>query len=170
MHQDRWRTARRWSTVAILSLETLALAGLGLSLLLVGSLTGPFIDDFVGEGGHRVTLTLVGLGIASWMGSVAFVVIAVAIVTMRGYVGTSHAWRWHAIFGVGLLLETGWLFLMASSDVDPGMASRISWCVGLALSAWTIVCLWLELRERMHPEPRTLPPPPVVPARLGSIE
>lgn len=166
MRPSRWRTARKGSLVAILALEAVALAGLGLNWLVVGSITGPSIDDFVADGGHRV-FTLIGLGIASWAASAAFVVIAVAIVTERGYAGTPHTPVWQAIVGGGILLQLGWLVLIAVGDVDPGTASRIAWCIGLALSAWATVCLWLELRGRIRPASTPLPPPPER-AQIGS--
>jgi 4-hydroxybenzoate polyprenyltransferase len=164
MGSDRSRTVRRVSAIVILAFEAFALAGIGVSMLFIGAVVGPMMDDVMGDRAHGMTVTMLALGIAGWAAAAVLGIVALGIGTNRGYAGERHAASWRAILMIGLLVETAWIVVVATSTVDPGVAGRAAWVVVLAASGWTGVCVWIELRIRRAPAPPVLPPPPAAAA------
>jgi len=164
MRTIRWAPIRPIAVVVILSFQSMALAGIALSLLLIGSLAGEIMDSFFSGGGHRITITLFVLGSLALLACAAAVTSAIAIGANLGYRGTRHATFWRTMVGVGVAVQLGWIALVATSSIDPGVGNRIGWSVMLAVGA--VAALWCAMlwRDRAQPATPTIPPAPPLPA------
>jgi hypothetical protein len=144
-----------------LGLQSLAFAGLAFSLLLVGSITGAMLDEFFFDGGHRITISMLALGSLSLVACVAAATAAIAVGAGLGYRGTPYAVLWRTIVGVGAIVQVDWIFMVASSGGDPGVGSRVGWCVALAAGVVAGVWCAMEWRDRASAVTAPVPPMPV---------
>jgi hypothetical protein len=147
MRTIRWAPIRPIAVVVILSFQSMALAGIALSLLLIGSLAGGIMDSFFSDGGHRITITLFVLGSLALLACAAAATSAIAIGANLGYRGTRRAMFWRTMVGVG-----------------PGVGNRIGWFVMLAVGAVAAVWCAMLWRDRAQPASPTIPPAPPLPA------
>ena len=161
MRTIRWAPIRTIALVVVLSFQSMAAAGLALSFLLIGSLSGEIMDSFFSDGGHRITITLFVLGSLGLVACAAAVLSAVAIGANLGYRGARHAAFWRTMVGVGVVVQLGWIALVATSSVDPGVGNRIGWCVMIAVGA--VAALWCAMAWRDRARPATPPIPPAPP-------
>jgi hypothetical protein len=106
-------------------LQWLVLAGLAFSLLVVGSITGAMLDEFLFDGGHRITITMPALGSLSLVACIAAATAAIAVGAGLGYRGGPRAAVWRTIVGVGAIVQVGWIVMVADSGVDPGIGGRV---------------------------------------------
>ena len=159
MRTARWASSRTAALTVILGLESLVLAGLAFSLLVVGSITGVMLDEFLFDGGHRITFTMLALGSLSLVACVAAATAAIAVGAGLGYRGAPYAALWRAIVGVGAIVQVGWIVMVAGSGGDPGIGGRAGWCV--ALAAGIVAAIWTAMEWRDRASPVTAPPPPV---------
>jgi hypothetical protein len=159
MRTARWASSRTAALTVILGLESLVLAGLAFSLLVVGSITGVMLDEFLFDGGHRITFTMLALGSLSLVACVAAATAAIAVGAGLGYRGTSHAALWRAAVGVGAIVQLGWIVMVAGGGGDPGIGGRVGWCV--ALTAGVLAAVWCAMEWRDRSNPVAAPPPPL---------
>jgi len=159
MRTARWTSIRAWALVVILGLESLALGGLALSWFLIGSLAGWLMDEIFSPGEHRITLTMFALGGLCLLGCAIAGSAAIAVGTERGFRGTVHAAFWRTTIGLATLLQIGWVWMVATGSVDPGVADRIGWCV--ALAAGVAAAVWCAMAWRDRANPIAIPPPPL---------
>ena len=154
-----WTSIRSWALVVILGSQALALGGLALSWFLIGSLAGWFMDAMVSPGEHRITFTMFALGGLCLLGCAVATTAAIAIGAERGFRGAPHAAFWRTPIGVATVLQGAWVWMVATGSVDPGVASRIGWCVALALAVVAAVGCAMAWRDRANPV--AIPPPPL---------
>jgi hypothetical protein len=159
MRAIRWASVRSTVLLVILAFQSLALASLAFSLLVVGSFTGAMLDEFFSDGGHRITLTMLALGSLGLLACAAAAAAAVAIGAKLGYRGTRHAPFWRATVGFAALLQIGWVVMVAGSNPDPGAGDRIGWSI--ALVAGVVAAIWCAMAWRDRANPVAVPPPPV---------
>jgi len=159
MRTARWASIRSAALTVILGLQSLVLAGLAFSLLVVGSITGVMLDEFFLNGGHRITFTMLALGSVSLAACAAAATAAIAVGAGLGYRGTPHAALWRALVGVGSIVQLGWIVMVAGSGVDPGVGSKVGWC--LALAAGVVAAIWCAMEWRDRTNLVAAPPPPL---------
>lgn len=157
MRTSRWVSIRTGVLVVILSLQSVALAGLALSFLVLGAIAGSMLDEFLTPGSHRITITMVALGTLCSLACALAALAAIAIGAGFGYRGSAHAAFWRSVVGVAAALQLGWIALVATSSVDPGVWNRIAWVGALLLGACAAWWCASAFRERATV---ATPPPP----------
>jgi hypothetical protein len=158
MRTSRWVSIRTGVLVVILSLQSVALAGLALSFLVIGAIAGSMLDEFLTPGSHRITITMVALGTLCSLACAIAVLAAVVIGAGLGYRGSPHAAFWRSVVGVAAALQLGWIALVATSSVDPGVGNRIAWVGALLLGA--CAAWWCASAFRERARVVATPPPP----------
>jgi hypothetical protein len=71
---------------------------------------------------------------------------------------------WRTMVGVGVAVQLGWIALVATSSVDPGVGNRIGWFIMLTVGAVAAVWCAMLWRDRAQPATPTIPPAPPLPA------
>ena len=159
MGTTRWTSIRSTALVVILGLESLALGGLALSWFLIGSLAGWVMDEIFTPGEHRITITMFALGGICLLGCVIAATAAIAVGAERGFRGTPHAGFWRTAVGLATIMQAGWMVMVATARVDPGIGARAGWCVALAAGAAAGLGCAMAWRDRANMI--AIPPPPV---------
>lgn len=159
MRTTRWASIRSAALVVILGLEALALGGLALSWFLIGSLAGWVMDEIFAPGQHRITITMFALGGLCLLGCAIAATATIAVGAERGFRGTPHAAFWRAAIGLASIVQIGWIVMVATASVDPGIGARIGWCVALATGIAAAVGCAMAWRDRANMI--AIPPPPV---------
>jgi hypothetical protein len=144
--------------VVILCLQSVALGGLALSFLVIGSIAGSMLDEFLAPGSHRITITMIALGTLTSLACALAALGAIAIGGGLGYHGSRHALIWRTIVGAAAALQVGWIVAVATSNVDPGAGNRIGWTGALILGGCATWWCVSAFRERARP--LATPPPP----------
>jgi hypothetical protein len=164
MRADRWVAIRTGVVVVILCVQSVALAGLALSFLVIGSIAGSMLDEFLAPGSHRITITMIALGTLSSLACALAVLAAIAIGGGLGYRGSTHTVFWRTIVGVAAVLQVGWIVTVATSSVDPGPGNRIGWAGALILGACAAWWCGSAFLERARPVATPPPPAPLATA------
>jgi hypothetical protein len=164
MRTDRWASIRTGVLVVILCLQSVALAGLALSFLVIGSIAGSMLDEFLAPGSHRITITMIALGTVCSLACALAALGAIAIGGGLGYRGSPHAVFWRAVIGVAAALQVGWIVMVATSSVDPGAGNRIGWAGALVLGACAAWWCVSAFRERARTVATPPPPAPLATA------
>jgi hypothetical protein len=161
MRTGRWVSIRTGVLVVILGVQSFGLAGLALSFLVIGSIAGSMLDEFIAPGSHRITITMIALGTLCSLACALAVLAAIAMGLGLGYRGSRHAASWRAVVGAAVVLQAGWLVLVATSNVEPGAGNRLVWVVTLILG--TCAAWWCAsaFRERARPVATSTPPAPL---------
>jgi hypothetical protein len=150
--------------VVILCVQSFGLAGLALSFLVIGSIAGSMLDEFIAPGSHRITITMIALGTLCSLACAIAVLATIAIGIGLGYRGSRHAAFWRTVVGAAVTLQAGWLVLVATSNVDPGAGNRFVWGLTLILgvcAAWWCASAFRERARPVATQPPPAPPPTV---------